>query len=145
MARSALDPNGGMLLAHDLRAASAWMDDPPTSRYGRHIEGSGVHHHPTPGPADGKWLYGHNWVALAWLATHPVGGHRAATTSGGRRAEAFGTVQLGISHVTSLCGPFGSRTGMNWTIEISILLRLGPAPHIWNTDNSLNSSLPRDP
>lgn len=75
MARaSALDPNGGMLLAHDLRAASAWMDDPPTSRYGRHIEGSGVHHHPTPGPADGKWLYGHNWVALAWLATHPVGG-----------------------------------------------------------------------
>ncbi|MCA9142258.1 MAG: hypothetical protein KDB05_05705 [Planctomycetales bacterium] len=71
---SALDPNGGMLLAHDLRAASAWMDDPPTSRYGRHIEGSGVHHHPTPGPADGKWLYGHNWVALAWLATHPVGG-----------------------------------------------------------------------
>ena len=50
------------------------MDDSPTSRYGRHVEGAGVHHNPTPGPADGAWLYGHNWVALAWLATHPVWG-----------------------------------------------------------------------
>ncbi len=47
------------------------MDDSPTARYGRHVEGAGVHHHPTPGPADGEWLYGHNWVALAWLARHP--------------------------------------------------------------------------
>jgi hypothetical protein len=50
------------------------MDDSPTSRYGRHVEGAGVHHNPTPGPAGGEWLYGHNWVALAWLATHPVWG-----------------------------------------------------------------------
>jgi len=50
------------------------MDDSPTSRYGKHVEGAGVHHHPTPGPADGKWLYGHNWVALAWLANHPSWG-----------------------------------------------------------------------
>lgn len=50
------------------------MDDSPTSRYGRHVEGAGVHRNPTPGPADGEWLYGHNWVALAWLATHPVWG-----------------------------------------------------------------------
>jgi hypothetical protein len=50
------------------------MDDSPTSRYGGHVEGAGVHHNPTPGPADGEWLYGHNWVALAWLATHPVWG-----------------------------------------------------------------------
>jgi hypothetical protein len=46
-------------------------DDSPTARYGRQVEGAGVHHHPTPGPADGEWLYGHNWVTLAWLATHP--------------------------------------------------------------------------
>jgi hypothetical protein len=38
------------------------------------VEGAGVHHHPTPGPADGEWLYGHNWVALAWLAKHPAWG-----------------------------------------------------------------------
>jgi len=50
------------------------LDDSPTSRYGRHVEGAGVHHNPTPGPADGEWLYGHNWVCLAWLATHPLWG-----------------------------------------------------------------------
>ena len=50
------------------------LDDSPTSRYGQHVEGAGVHHHPTPGPADGEWLYGHNWVSLAWLATHPAWG-----------------------------------------------------------------------
>jgi hypothetical protein len=50
------------------------MDDTPTSRYGRHVEGAGVHHNPTPGPADGQWLYGHNWVALAWLAKHRLWG-----------------------------------------------------------------------
>jgi hypothetical protein len=50
------------------------MDDSPTARYGRHVEGAGVHHNPTPGPAGGEWLYGHNWVALAWLATHPLWG-----------------------------------------------------------------------
>ena len=50
------------------------VDDSPTSRYGKHVEGAGVHHNPTPGPADGEWLYGHNWVALAWLATHPAWG-----------------------------------------------------------------------
>jgi hypothetical protein len=50
------------------------MDDSPTARYGRHVEGAGVHHNPTAGPADGEWLYGHNWVTLAWLATHPVWG-----------------------------------------------------------------------
>lgn len=50
------------------------IDDSPTSRYGKHVEGAGVHHNPTPGPAGAEWLYGHNWVALAWLATHPVWG-----------------------------------------------------------------------
>ena len=50
------------------------MDDSPTARYGKHVEGAGVHHNPTPGPAGGKWLYGHSWVTLAWLATHPVWG-----------------------------------------------------------------------
>jgi hypothetical protein len=50
------------------------MDDSPTARYGKHVEGAGVHHNPTPGPADSEWLYGHNWVTLAWLANHPVWG-----------------------------------------------------------------------
>lgn len=50
------------------------IDDSPTTRYGKHVEGAGVHHHPTPGPADGEFLYGHNWVSLAWVATHPMWG-----------------------------------------------------------------------
>ena len=50
------------------------LDDSPTSRYGKHVEGAGVHHNPTPGPAGEEWLYGHNWVTLAWLATHPAWG-----------------------------------------------------------------------
>jgi len=50
------------------------IDDSPTSRFGKHVEGAGVHHNPTPGPADGEWLYGHNWVCLAWLARHPLWG-----------------------------------------------------------------------
>jgi len=50
------------------------VDDTPTERYGRQVEGAGVHHHPTPGPADGEWLYGHNWVTLALLVAHPLWG-----------------------------------------------------------------------
>ena len=50
------------------------VDDSPTARYGKHVEGAGVHHNPTPGPAGEEWLYGHNWVTLAWLATHPAWG-----------------------------------------------------------------------
>ncbi len=50
------------------------VDDSPTPRYGKHVEGAGVHHNPTPGPADGEWMYGHNWVSMCFLATHPLWG-----------------------------------------------------------------------
>jgi hypothetical protein len=50
------------------------VDDSPTKRFGRHVEGANIHHHPTPGPVDSEWLYGHNWVCLAVLATHPLWG-----------------------------------------------------------------------
>lgn len=54
-------PNGHWKLA---------LDDSPTQRYGRHVEGANVHYNPTPGPANQAWLYGHNWVTLAFLLTH---------------------------------------------------------------------------
>ena len=41
------------------------IDDTPTKRYGPHVEGADIHHNPTPGPADQKYLYGHVWVTLA--------------------------------------------------------------------------------
>ncbi len=46
------------------------VDDSPTQRTGPRVEGAGVHHHPTPKPAEGDWLYGHVWVTLSWLAVH---------------------------------------------------------------------------
>jgi hypothetical protein len=50
------------------------LDDTPTERYGRHVQGAGVHHNPTPGPAGGPFVYGHVWVVLGLLSRHPVWG-----------------------------------------------------------------------
>lgn len=50
------------------------LDDTPTSRYGPCVQGAGIHHNPTPGPAGEKFVYGHIWVCLAWLAQHPAWG-----------------------------------------------------------------------
>jgi hypothetical protein len=46
------------------------LDDTPTQRFGPKVQGAGVHHDPTPGPAGGQFLYGHVWVLLACLAHH---------------------------------------------------------------------------
>lgn len=53
------------------------IDDTPTARWGPCIEGAGIHHNPNPGPAGEKYVYGHVWVTLAVLATHPDWGTRA--------------------------------------------------------------------
>jgi hypothetical protein len=50
------------------------LDDTPTPRYGRLVQGAGVHHNPTPGPAGGPFVYGHVWVVLGLLAAHPLWG-----------------------------------------------------------------------
>jgi hypothetical protein len=50
------------------------IDDTPTKRYGPCIQGAGIHHNPTPGPAGEKFLYGHVWVTLAWVVHHPLFG-----------------------------------------------------------------------
>jgi hypothetical protein len=60
-----LAPDGPLLFA---------VDDSPTKRYGPYVPGAGVHHNPTPGPTDQKFLYGHVWVTLAWVVAHPLGG-----------------------------------------------------------------------
>jgi hypothetical protein len=62
---AAIVPTGRILLA---------IDDTPSKRYGPKVEGAGVHHNPTPGPAGAKFLYGHNWVTLAWVVRHPFWG-----------------------------------------------------------------------
>ena len=50
------------------------LDDTPTERHGRPVQGAGVHHNPTPGPAGSAFVYGHVWVVLGRPATHPVWG-----------------------------------------------------------------------
>jgi hypothetical protein len=47
------------------------LDDTPTQRAGPCVQGAGIHHNPSPGPADAPFLYGHVWVTLALLARHP--------------------------------------------------------------------------
>ena len=53
------------------------IDDTPTKRYGKHVEGAGIHHNPTPGPAEQKFLYGHVWVTLSWVVRHAAGARSA--------------------------------------------------------------------
>jgi DDE superfamily endonuclease len=48
------------------------IDDTPTARYGPCVQGAGVHHNPSPGPAGEKFVYGHVWVTLAWVVRHPL-------------------------------------------------------------------------
>ena len=48
------------------------IDDTPTARYGPCVQGAGIHHNPSPGPAGANFLYGHIWVTLAWLVRHPA-------------------------------------------------------------------------
>jgi DDE superfamily endonuclease len=50
------------------------LDDTPTKRYGPQVEGAGLHHNPTPGPAGPKFVYGHVWVTLAWIVPHRLWG-----------------------------------------------------------------------
>jgi hypothetical protein len=55
----------------------AVIDDSPTKRYGPKVEGAGIHHNPTPGPADQMYLYGHIWVTLSLAVRHPLWGAMA--------------------------------------------------------------------
>src|SRR3954466_4536367 len=50
------------------------LDDTPTPRHGPHVQGAGVHHNPTPGPAGSAYLYGHVLVVLGLLVTHRAWG-----------------------------------------------------------------------
>jgi hypothetical protein len=61
------------LLSRNRRLVLA-IDDTPTPRYGRQVQGAGIHHNPTPGPAGEKYVYGHLWVLLVGLAKHPERG-----------------------------------------------------------------------
>jgi SRSO17 transposase len=50
------------------------LDDSPTKRYGKKIEGAGYHHNPTPGRTDAEICFGHSWVVAVLVVTHPLFG-----------------------------------------------------------------------
>ena len=50
------------------------LDDTPTKRYEPQVQGAGIRHNPTPGPAGSPYLYGHVFVVLAILVTHKAWG-----------------------------------------------------------------------
>src|SRR5829696_881342 len=50
------------------------LDDTPTKRYGPQVQGAGIHHNPTPGPAGSPDVYGHVFVVLGLLVTHQAWG-----------------------------------------------------------------------
>lgn len=50
------------------------IDDSPTKRYGPKVQGAGIHHDPTPGPAGHPFCYGRIWVTLAVIVRHPLWG-----------------------------------------------------------------------
>src|SRR5262249_53325283 len=62
-----------LLLRHALRPVAPAgpllfaLDDTPTKRYGPPVQGAGVHHHPSPGPTEQRFLDGPVWVTLAWV------------------------------------------------------------------------------
>lgn len=66
----------GPLVAGTERLTLA-LDDTPTARYGSNVQGAGVHHNPTPGPAGSAFVYGHVWVVLGLLARHSTWGTAA--------------------------------------------------------------------
>jgi hypothetical protein len=68
------------LLAGATRLTLA-LDDTPTKRYGPHVQGAGIHHNPTPGPAGSPYVYGHVFVVLALLVAHPAWGVAALPLS----------------------------------------------------------------
>src|SRR5690242_20440598 len=79
VAISALHAVRPLLGSGRLRVA---IDDTPTGRYGPCVEGAGIHHNPSPGPAGEKYVYGHVWVTLAALARHPSWGTLALPLQG---------------------------------------------------------------
>jgi hypothetical protein len=71
-----LDVENSPALADEKEIVFA-IDDTPSKRYGPEVEGAGLHHNPTPGPSGADFVYGHSFVTLARLASHPKHGIRA--------------------------------------------------------------------
>ena len=84
------------------------VDDTPSKRYGPCVQGAGIHHNPTPGPADQKFLYGHLWVTLSLVVRHPCWG-------------TIGLPLLAMLYVRALDIP-GLPSCLNWAFATKLVL-----------------------
>jgi hypothetical protein len=114
----------------DPRRLLVAIDDSPTARYGPHVEGAGIHHNPTPGPAGGKFLYGHVFVSAAALARHPRWGSVALPLTAelyvrlkdipnlpAERQRPFRTkLELAAAQLAWLAEWFGRRFEQRWVV-----------------------------
>ena len=79
------------------------LDDTPTPRYGPLVQGAGVHHNPTPGPAGSAFVYGHVWVVLGLLIDHPVWGDIALPLLARLYVRAKDLVSIDPEHRPAFC------------------------------------------
>jgi hypothetical protein len=94
------------------------LDDSPTKRYGKKIEGAGWHHNPTPGKTNAKICYGHSWVVAVLVVAHP----------------AFGEISFPIAvelylrqkEIDKLKGKYARKFKMKTAMCVSIVKRLRP-------------------
>jgi DDE superfamily endonuclease len=114
----------------DPRRLLVAVDDTPTPRYGPSVQGAGIHHNPSPGPAGEAFVYGHVFVTLAALAKHPSWGTialpvwsqlyvRAKDLSSLPKEDgwAFRTkLQLAAEQLAWLKGTAGGRFGSIWVV-----------------------------
>jgi hypothetical protein len=127
MAVSVLHTLKPLLTSGRLTAA---IDDTPTPRYGRFVEGAGIHHNPSPGPAGERHVYGHVWVTLAALASHPDWGAIALPVLGSlyirdididklprERSRPFRTkLELAVEQLAWLQSWVGHRYQQRWVV-----------------------------
>ena len=92
----------------DQRRLLVAVDDTPTPRYGPCVQGAGIHHNPSPGPAGEAFVYGHVFVTLAALAKHPRWGTIALPV--------WSQLYVRAKNLSSLPGEYG------WTFRTKLQL-----------------------
>ncbi len=73
------------------------IDDTPTQRYGPKVQGAGIHHNPSPGPAGSNFLYGRCLVTLSRVAdqaNQDVPGDLATGRRGGAGGDPEGSAEV---------------------------------------------------
>lgn len=91
------------------------VDDTPTKRYGPHVQGAGIHHNPTPGPADQKFVYGHIWVTISLVVRHPLW-HTIAL-------PLIGMMYVRLKDITKIPARYGWKFHTKLTLAVERLLK----------------------